>query len=60
MPKLFQSMHFNYSYNIWRFKFILNFLIHFYSQEPFSYVGPQIFLKILPFPHHKGFSHFNH
>jgi hypothetical protein len=27
MPKLFQSSYFNYSYNIWRFKFIIYFLI---------------------------------
>jgi hypothetical protein len=31
MPKPFQSTYFNYGYIVWRFKFIIDFLIYFYS-----------------------------
>ena len=33
MPEPFQSTYVNYSYNTWRFKFIVNPLIHFYRPE---------------------------
>ena len=48
MPKLFQSTYFNYSYNIWRFTFIINFLI--ILQETFPHGSPYTFLEIFPFP----------
>jgi hypothetical protein len=42
-PKPFQIKYFNYSYSIWRFKFIINFLIHFYSSVNIFVYWPMYF-----------------
>ena len=56
MPKLFQCTGtcFNYKYIIWRFKFIVKFSIHIYSQViVFIYWPVYFFSQGLPFPWHQ-------
>jgi hypothetical protein len=46
IPKPVHSVYFNYSYTVWRFKFIINVLICFYSTLTIVVCCPCIFLNI--------------